>query len=171
MQIILKGEEQLVRIGQRRFPFQWFHSGENQVTFLRNLRILNEFDYEIPSDLKTAEKREVAQNNCRSLTLFVFSGDERLINDLESLIRLREHDIIERWAPDELRGVLTHLREISPLSVEKIFQRFIKSEEMSKLKCLLLPIHSGKDLEDEVLSLINKALQEMSQGEMKTISI
>jgi hypothetical protein len=125
----------------------------------------------MPSDLATGERREVTQNRPRSFTLFVFSGDGRLIDDLQSKIQLREHDIIERYARDELHGLLAHLREVDPLEVEKKFKEFMGRQEFSKLKCLLLSIHSPKNLVGDVLGLIKKALHGMREGEVKTLSI
>ena len=166
-----KEKERVFRVEQKGVPCQWFRSKDNQVTFIRNLRILNDLDYEMPSNLEIKERRDVTPTRPRSLTLFVFSGEDRLINDLQSRIRLREHDIIERYARDELHGLLAHLREIDPLEVEKKFKEFIGRQEFSKLKCLLLSVHSPKNLEGDVLGLIKKALQEMREGEVKTLSI
>ena len=157
----LKGE-------QKGLPFEWFHSKEHQVIFLRNLRILGDLDYGIPPEQKMEERREVAQEP-RHLTLFVFKGDAGSIERLYSQMRPREHDVMERYASDELRGVLTHLREINPSTVEKLFLTFLK--EIPKLKCLILPIRSSKGLEGDVLGLVKKTLLEMKEGEVKTVSI
>jgi hypothetical protein len=150
---------------------QWFHSKENQVTFVRNLRILHDLDYEKPPDSATGERRQVTQDRPRSLTLFVFSGDKEVIDDLQSRMRVREHDVFERHAPDEIHGLLTHLREIDPAEVEKKFKDLMGSGEFSKLKCLLFSLHSSKHLEDYPASLIRKTLQEMTEGEVRAISI
>jgi hypothetical protein len=157
----LKGE-------QKGLPFEWFHSKEHQVIFLRNLRILGDLDYGIPPEQKMEERREVAQEP-RHLTLFVFKGDASSIERLYSQMRPREHDVMERYTSDEIRGVLTHLREINPLTVEKLFLTFLK--EIPKLKCLILPIRSSKGLEGDVLGLVKKTLLEMKEGEVKTVSI
>jgi hypothetical protein len=158
------------RIDQKRAPCQWFRSKENQVTFVRNLRTLKELDYESPPDHVGEERREIFQD-LRSLTLFVFSGEGRLLDDLQSKIRWREHDIVERYGGNELHGVLTHLREVSPLELEKTIQQFMESRGFSELKCLLLPVRSQKEIEGDILGLIKKTLQEMKKGEVKTISI
>ncbi len=165
-----KEREGVLRVDQKGVPCQWFRSKENQVTFVRNLRILNDLDYEMPSNLETGERREVTPNRPRSLTLFVFSGEERIIDDLQSRIQLREHDIMERYARNELHGLLAHLREIDPLALEKKFKEFIGRQEFSKLKCLLLSVHSPEKLMGDVLGLIKKALQGMGEGEVKTLS-
>ena len=162
--------ERISRIDRRGVPCQWFRSKENQVIFVRNLRILRELDYESPPEQVGEERREVIQN-LRSLTLFVFSGDERFIDDLQTQIRSREHDIIERYSKNELHGILTHLREANPLETEKMFQHFMESRGFSKLKCLLLPIRFQKEFEGDILGLIKRTLQEMKEGEVKTVSV
>jgi len=162
--------ERISRTDQRGVPCQWFRSKENQVSFVRNLRILRELDYESPPKQVGEERREVIQN-LRSLTLFVFSGDETFIDDLQSKIQSREHDIIERYSKNELHGILTHLKEVPPLETKKMFQHFIESRGFLKLKCLLLPIRFQKEFEGDILGLIKKTLQEMKGGEVKIISI
>jgi hypothetical protein len=154
---------------QKGLPYQWFHSKGNQVTFIRNLRILNELDYERPSNLETTERREAPQDKPRSLTLFIFSGEGEILNSLQSLIRLREHDVLERYSKNELHGLLAHLREIDPSEIERMFKSFMERQEFSRLKCLLLTVYSPKDIEGEVWMTINKTLQEMREGEVKTL--
>jgi hypothetical protein len=157
----LKGE-------QKGLPFLWFRLKEHQVIFLRNLRILGALDYEISSELKMEERREVAQEP-RNLTLFVFKGDAGSLDRLYSGLRLREHDIMERYASDEVHGVLTHLREIDSSTVEKLFLTFL--EEFPRLKCLILPIHASEGLKGDVLGLVKERLREMAEGEVKTVPI
>ncbi len=151
--------------------FAWFHEKENQVMFSRNLRILYDLDYEHPPDLAMEERREVSKNSPRSLTLFTFKGDARSIDALQSRLRVREHDLIERHSKDELRGVLAHLREIDLLEVEKVFQRIKESGGFSTLKCVLLPIRSQKDLEKDINRLIENTFQTMTEGEVKTLLV
>jgi hypothetical protein len=150
-------------------PFQWFRSKENQVALIKNLRMLMELDYESTPEEVGRERREMVGS--RTLTLFLFSGDSLSLDHLQSQIRLREHDIIERYGPEEIRGVLAHLRKVDPPEVEKMFQKFMESKGLTKLKCLLLPINSPKDLEGDLLKLIKTTLREMTEGEMKTLSI
>lgn len=90
---------------------------------------------------------------------------------LQSRMRLREHDIKERYARGELRGALTHLRDISPLEVERVIRRFADSSDFSKLKCLLFSIQSQKDLKKEILGKAENILQLMAEGEMRTLSV
>jgi hypothetical protein len=150
-------------------PFQWFHSKENQVAMIKNLRMLTELDYERTPEEVGGERREMAGS--RTLTLFLFSGDSLSLDHLQSQIHLREHDIIERYSREEIHGILTHLRKIEPPEVEKIFQHFMVDRGLTKLKCMLLPIRSPKDLEGNVSDLVKKTLQKMNEGELKIISI
>jgi len=78
---------------------------------------------------------------------------------------------MERYGPEEIRGVLTHLRKVNPFEIEKKFQKLMESFGVTKLKCLLLPIQSPKDLEGDLLKLINTTLGEMAEGELRTVSI
>jgi len=157
------------KVDHQREPFKWFWFEENQVTLIKNLRMLMELDYEPSPEEVSEERRELAEK--RNLTLFLFNGDSLSLDKLQSQIRLREHDIIERSGSDELRGVLTHLRKVDPSEVEKMFQRLMESMGFKKLKCLLLSIHSHKDLEGDLSGLIKTTLQEMTEGGVKTLSI
>jgi hypothetical protein len=150
-------------------PFKWFSTKENQVTLIKNLRTLIELDYEPTREEVSEERRDLARR--RSLTLFLFNGDSLSLDKLQSQIRLREHDIIERSGRDEIRGGLTHLRKVDPPEVEKMFQRLMESMGFTKLKCLLLSIHSQKDLKEEIRDLMKATLQGMKEGEVKTLSI
>lgn len=148
---------------------QWFHSKENQVALVNNLRILKELDYETTPEKIGMERREVVGS--RTLTLFLFSGDPLSLDHLQSRIQLREHDLLERYGQKEIRGVLVHLKKVNPPEVERVFHRMMENSDMKKLKCLLMPIQSAKELEGNVLNLFHSTLQQMMEGELKTISI
>jgi hypothetical protein len=154
-----------------RIPFPWFHSKENQIILLRNLRSLYGLDYKTRSDFGPGEKREVMQNRLRSVSLFVLSGEIPLIDNLQSRMQLREYDIKERFTREELRGALTHLREISLSEVERVIRRFMDSSESPKLKCLLFSIQSQKDLEKEIMGSTKNILHGMGGGEVRTLPI
>lgn len=154
-----------------RIPFAWFHSRENQIILLQNLRSLYTLDYKTQSDLESVQRRVVIRDGKRSVSLFVFSGEAALIDHLQSRMQLREYDIKERFTKAELRGALTHLREISLPEVERVMRRFTNSNEFLKLKCLLLPIQSHKDLEKEILGKAENILNGMGGGEVKILTI
>ena len=161
---VLKGEP-------KGLPFQWFHSPEHQVTFLRNLRILGELDYEIPPKLSAGEgeERRAVTQGPRHLTLFVLEGDEGSLDRLCSRMRLREHDLMERYTSHEVRGILTHLREVDPVTVEKLFLTILG--EFPGVKCLLLPIQSSQGLGEDISGPVKLGLKEMKAGEVKTFSL
>ena len=165
----LREKEPPLKVDHERKSFQWFSSKENQVTFIRNLKILTELDYEPTPEVIGEERREMTGE--RTLTLFLFNGDSLSLDELQSQIRMREHDIIDRSDRNELRGVMTHLRKADSSVVEKMFQHYIESGGATKLKCLLLPIYSKKDLEGDIPYLIKATLQEMKEGEVKTLTI
>ena len=165
----LREKEPPLKVDHKRKSFQWFSSKENQVTFIRNLKILPELDYEPTPEVIGEERREMTGE--RTLTLFLFNGDSLSLDELQSQIRMREHDIIDRSDRNELRGVMTHLRKADSSVVEKMFQHYIQNGAATKLKCLLLPIYSKKDLEGDVPYLIKATLQKMKEGEVKTLTI
>ncbi|MGA2515828.1 MAG: hypothetical protein ABSG44_04690 [Thermodesulfobacteriota bacterium] len=134
-----------------RLPFPWFHSEENQMILVRNLQNLQELDYKAWSDSESAQRRRIIWDGLRSVSLFALSGEGPLIDNLQSRMHLREYDIKERLTKEELRGALTHLREISLSEVETILRRFTDTSEFLKLKCLLFTIQSRQDLEKEIL--------------------
>ena len=167
----LRNKGERFEAGRQRIPFSWFHSEENQIILLRHLESLYELDYKTRSDWECTQRREVIRDGLRSVSLFVLSGEVTLIDHLQSHMRLREYDIKERLTRDELRGALTHLREISLSEVERVIRRFTDSNEFLKPKCLLLSIQSQKDLKKEILGMSENILYRMGEGEVKTLSI
>jgi len=163
----LKGSSQ--KMDHPSEPLQWFHSKENQVALIKNLRILKELDYETPPEEIGLERREVVGS--RTLTLFLLSGDPLSLDHLQSQIQLREHDILERYGQEEIRGVLVHLKKVNLPEIERVFRRIMENRGLRKLKCLLMSIHSPKDLEGDLLNLIHTTLRQIAEGELKTISI
>jgi hypothetical protein len=156
---------------RQRMPFAWFQSEGNQITLLRNLRNLSELDYKTLSDLECKQGREVIRNGMRSVDLFVLSGEVTVIDNLQSRMQLREYDIKERSTEDELRGALTHLKEIALSEVERVIRRFTDNSEFLKMKCLLLRIQSQKDLKKEIIGSTENVLHVMGTGEVKTLSL
>ncbi len=169
IEAIKRLKERPAKVDHSSEPLRWFRSKENQVAMIKNLRILTDLDYELPSEKVGEERRDLAGS--RTLTLFLFRGDSASLDRLQSQIQFREHDILERYGPEEVHGVLAHLRKVDPVDLEKKFQQFMESKGLIKLKCLLLPIHSAKDLEGDPLRLIEAALREMAEGELRTLLI
>src|SRR4030042_5315931 len=73
-------------------PFQCFHSEENQIALIKNLRMLMELDYEPTPEAVGGERRDLA--GTRTLTLFLFSGDSLSLDNLQSNIQLRDNHIL-----------------------------------------------------------------------------
>ena len=162
--------EHLVAVSQHT-PFRWFQSAGNQIVLLRNLETLSDLDYKTRFKLGFERRREVIQNGLQSISLFALLGEIKLIDTLQSRMRFREYDITERYKEDEFRGALTHLREISPSEVQKVIRRFTDSSEFLKMKCLLLPIQSQKDLKKEIVRSTENILNVMEAGEVRVLSI
>jgi hypothetical protein len=165
----LKGREEYFEAHRQQIPFPWFQSKENQIILLRNLYSLNELDYKTKFELGFERRREVIQNGMRSIFLFALLGEMTLIETLQSRMRFREYDIMERYKEDEFRGALIHLREISPSEVQKVINRFVDTSEFLKLKCLLLRIQSQKDLKKETVRSTEDILQLMGKGEVRVL--
>jgi hypothetical protein len=167
----LKDRGELFVAYPQRILFPWFQSKGNQIVLEKSLRSLSALDYETQPDLEYEQRREIIRNGMRSISLFALSGEVPLIDTLQSRIRLREYDIIERYTEEEFRGALTHLKEISPSEVERVIRRFMDNGEFLKLKCVLLRIRSQKDLEKEIIASTGKVLHVMEIGEVRTLLI
>jgi hypothetical protein len=151
--------------------FPWFQSKGNQIVLEKNLRSLCALDYNTPPDLEYEQRRAVIRNGMRSISLFTLSGDVPLIDHLQSRMRLREYDILERYREEEFRGALTHLKEVPHSEMERVMRRHMGGSEFLRLKCLVLRIRSQKDLEKEIIASTDNVLRVMGMGEVKTLSI
>jgi hypothetical protein len=158
-------------VARQYIPFSWFQSKGNQIILENNLQSLFALDYKTRSDLEYKQRRETIRNGIRSISLFALAGEVMLINNLQSRMRLREYDIIERYTEEEFRGALTHLKEIPLSEMERVIRRFTGGSEFLKLKCLLLPIRSQKDLEKEIIASTENVLRVMGMGEVRVLSI
>jgi hypothetical protein len=154
--------------GEDDLSASWFHFRENQISLAKDFRILKELDYEPPSGPEEGlDKRSLGLE--RSLTLFLLRGDPSLLDDFLSRIRFREHDIVERIRPDELRGALAHLKKTLPAEIEEIFRRLVNEKGFSQLRCLLLPVSSHQDIGNDRFGRLESVLAEMKEGEVKTL--
>jgi len=166
-------KEDQPEMGDRRVSSRWFRSKENQTLLMGNLQSLYTLDYiyRTGRGVDAERKRRVIEDKLRSLSLFILSGEGGMLDTLESRMQLREYDIKERYAKDELRGALTHLREISTTEVEGVIKRYIDTREVPSLKCLLLWVQSQEDLAKETLGSVDVILKGMTGGEVKTLRI
>ena len=162
-------KEHAPKVDQPAEHLRWFRSKENQVALIKDLRMLTELDYE-PAPQDIGEERRDTTGG-RAFTLFVLNGDSLSLDRLQPQIQLREHDIIERYSPEEVRGILVHLKKVDPVEMEKKFRQVMESQGLTELKCLLLPISSLKDFKGDLMKLVQTTLKEMTQGELRTLSI
>jgi hypothetical protein len=167
----LKDREEHSEVHRPHIPFPWFQAAGNQIVLLRNLDTLSELDYKTTFGLGFERRRDLIQSGMRSISLFALSGDPALMDDLQTRMRLREYDIVERYTKEEFRGALTHLRKISPSEVQKVLRRLSDSNEFLKMKCLLLPVQSQKDLKKEIMRSTENILNVMEVGEVRVLSI
>jgi len=167
----LKDMEEYSEARGQHIPSPWFQSKENQIVLLRNLRHLEELDYQAKFGLGFERRQEVIQNAMRSVSLFALLGEVTLIDILQSRMRFREYDITERYKADEFRGALTHLKKVSPSEVKNVIRRYAGTGELLKLKCLLLRIQSQSDLKKETLRFTESILQRMGKGEVRVLLI
>lgn len=166
----LRGRGEHFEPWPRRIAFPWFQSKGNQIVLEKNLRSLCALDYNPRSDLEYEQRREIIRNGMRSISLFILSGEITLIDRLQSRVRLREYDIMERYREEEFRGALTHLKEIPHSEMERVVRRFMESSRFLKPKCLLLRIRSQRDLEKEIIASTDNILRVMEMGEVRTLS-
>jgi hypothetical protein len=167
----LENREEDSGVADVPIPSQWFRSRENEVVLLRNLQGLYELDYKTELGMTMVQRRRVTGTGRRSLSLFALSGEGGAMDGLQSRMRLREYDIKERCAKEELRGALTHLRGISLGEAEGVIKRFMDSRGVPRIKGLLFSIQSQEDLGKEILGSADTILKGMMGGEVKTIPI
>jgi len=80
----LKDRGELLLSVSQHTPFRWFQSAGNQIVLLRNLETLSELDYKTRFELGFERRREAIQDGMRSISLFAFSGEIKLIDTLQS---------------------------------------------------------------------------------------
>jgi len=161
--------EKVANAGQRERLLQWFNSREKQIMLLRKMRTLKELDYTPMPGSVGEEKRGL--EGVRSLTLFLVRGEASDLDSLQGQMNLREHDLMERYKDDELRGALAHLREVDPSEIERVFRLFFDKGGLSNLRCLLVPVHPKQEVDPEGMDLIARILNEMKAGEIRTLSV
>jgi|GEM_PF-196148 len=152
-------------------PGKWFRSSENQMGLWKALRLLKELDYEARSEEMGPERRLTGESGPRSLTLFVLAGEVESLDRFQTTVRFREHDLLERYGPHELRGLLVHLRAISPSQLQKVFERLLEERGKALLKCLLLPIQSEKEMDQDLNGLVLATLPKIGEGEVRIVSV
>jgi len=147
---------------------QWLHIDDNSLNFTINARLIDELEYEAP--LRPGESPRVVHQSGRSFTLFTLRGPASALDALLPCMRLRQHDIVERFSALEIRGVLTHLRRTSTADIKHIFERVLTTR-FPDVKCILVGLHSPEQLDDHFLEYLDRMAEKMRPGEMRTIEI
>jgi hypothetical protein len=163
----LKEREERYDLNLQRLRCPWFHVRENLVTLVSRAHHLYQLSYKGRVKSEISNRRQ--EGGRRSLSLFVVSGEGALLDSLELRLRLREYDIKERYDQRQLRGVLTHLKEVDPPEVERVIRRLAGQEESSRFKIIHCLIRSPSDLEKDVLGTAENVLQEMVEGDVKSL--
>jgi len=164
-----KEKEKASKASQREKLLLWFNTRDKQIILLRKMRTLKELDYAPVPGKGVDERRSV--EGIRSLTLFLIHGEAPSLDSLQSQMNLREHDLIERHSEREVRGLFTHLREVDPLEIERVFRLFFEKKGFLNLRCVLIPIHPQKDIDPGEMDRVARILKEMGEGEIRTVSI
>jgi len=164
-----KDREVAEKRSQKERIIQWFVSRENQIALLRNMRKIRELDYAPTSGKGGSEKR--GTEGVRSLTLFLIRGEAPSLDSVQSQLHLREHDLLERHDASELRGVLTHLREVEASEIERLIRHLLESRGFFNLKSLLVPVQPHHDVELKEIESIEEILEKMKEGEVRTLLV
>jgi hypothetical protein len=154
---------------------QWLRTEEDSVAFTRNVRLLDELDYAPvgpppPGTAAAPDSRRVVEPSGRGFTLFSVRGPAAALDALHPQIRFREHDIIERFSAGEIRGVLTHLRQVLTEDVVNIFRRLITSR-FSEAVCILVRLQSPDHLGGHLLQYLDRMAEEMRPGQIRSVII
>jgi hypothetical protein len=162
--------------GRRPTPSeQWLRTEEDSVAFTRNVRLLDELDYAPaapapPGSPAAPDSRRIVEQSGRGFTLFSVRGPAAALDALHPQIRFREHDIIERFSAGEVRGVLTHLRQVLTEDVVNIFRRLITSR-FSEVVCILVRLQSPDHLGGHLLQYLDRMAEEMRPGQIRSVII
>ncbi len=147
---------------------KWLRINEDSLAFTINARLLDELEYE--TGPQPGGPVRVLQGSGRGFTLFTLRGPASALDTLYPCIRLRQHDIVERFSATEIRGVLTHLRQTATSDIKHIFERLLTSR-FSDVKCILVGIHSPDQLDDHFLEYLERMVGAMRPGDIRTIEI
>jgi len=146
---------------------RWLRIDDNSLAFTINARLLDELEYEpsLPGELP-----RVVQQTGRGFTLFTLRGPATALDSIMPCFKLRQHDIVERFSATEIRGVLTHLRQISLGDTRHIFDQLLASR-FTDVKCVLVGLHSPDRLDEHFQQCIDRTVEDMPAGEIWTIDL
>ena len=147
---------------------RWLKNSDDTVAFTKSARLLDELEH--PKDLPDRADARRSDRAGRGFTLFSIRGDAAAIDALVPEIKLREHDVVERYSAYEIRGVLTHLRRTTLAEVSTVFQRLLKTR-FPEIKCILIELPSPDHLDDVVLETLERTAGGMRPGAMQIIDL
>ena len=154
---------------------RWLRDEEDRVAFTVNARLLSDLEYAparpaLKSPAQPAAPVErLVQRTGRSFTLISLHGPAPALDAILPGLRIREHDILERYSATEIRGVLTHLRPISEHEVARLIRRFIENG-FADAKCLFVGIDSPAQIDIAFLHALEQTAQKMHPGECRSRS-
>ena len=147
---------------------RWLRIEQDSLAFTINARLLDELEYETPP--RPGGPVRVVQKSGRGFTLFTLRGPASALDALYPCIRLRQHDIVERFSATEIRGVLTHLRQTVTGDIKHVFERLLTTR-FSDVKCVLMGLQSPDQLDEHFLEYLERMVGKMRHGEIRTIDI
>jgi hypothetical protein len=147
----------------------WLRKEEHSVAFTKTARLLDELEY-APRTPPPSESRRVSQGSGRGFTLFSVRGPAAALDALRPTLKFREHDIVERFSAAEVRGVLTHLRDVATDDVVNIFRRLI-TKQFSEVICILVRLQSPDHLGEHLLQYIDRMAAAMRPGQVRSVEI
>lgn len=164
----VRGRTGEIQAPDRHPSDRWLRIEQDSLAFTINARLLDELEYKTPP-LPGGPVR-VVQKSGRGFTLFTLRGPASALDALYPCIKLRQHDIVERFSATEIRGVMTHLRQTVTGDLKHIFERLLTSR-FSDVKCVLMGLLSPDQLDEHFLEYLERMVDKMRPGEIRTIDI
>jgi hypothetical protein len=165
---VIRGKRGNVPAPARPPSDRWLRIEQDSLAFTINARLLDELEYETPP--QPGGPVRVVHKSGRGFTLFTLRGPASALDALHPCIRLRQHDIVERFSATEIRGVMTHLRLTVTADIKHIFERLLTTR-FSDVKCVLMGLQSPDQLDEHFLEYLERMIDKMRPGEIHTIEI
>jgi hypothetical protein len=165
---VVRGKTGKVPAPARTSSDRWLRIEQDSLAFTINARLLDELEYEAPP--QPGGPVRMVQKSGRGFTLFTLRGPASALDALYPCVRLRQHDIIERFSATEIRGVMTHLRQTATGDIKHIFERLLTSR-FADVKCVLSGLPSPDQLDEHFLEYLERMVDKMRPGDILTIDI
>lgn len=148
----------------------WLRDDADRAELTKNLRMLDELEYPPPLADQAVRSGRTVEQEGRGFTLFSIRGPAASMDAILPSVKLRVHDIVERFSAYEIRGVLTHLRRTSEDDIEQIFRRLLATQ-FPEVKCILIELRSPDHLDASLLDTLERTAEKMRPGEMRTVNL